>query len=254
MINKTNNNDIDNNESENNIENTNTEMKKIIILSDIHGNLSGLKSIMKEISTYKNITHIVAAGDLFGEGSGLNDLMSLMISHNFIMLYGNHDEYIFDKESVDTVPMIYRPFVIETNNWIKKNMKPEYLDILCNLPASTSIKLNDKNSLRVFHYIKGSPVNCNSNVPINELINEYEQFEENIIAYGHSHEKHVMQIPGKLLINVGYIGRRADGKSDFTVVEYNDEIVVVKQNVAIYDQELEEKMVLENKVPVFKEN
>ena len=50
-------------------------MKRIILVSDINGNIVGLRDIFREIYNLENVTHIIGCGDYFGYDAGANEII-----------------------------------------------------------------------------------------------------------------------------------------------------------------------------------
>lgn len=50
-------------------------MQRIVFMSDIHGNVTGLEAVLNEVKKLENVAHIVALGDYFGWSAGHNDLI-----------------------------------------------------------------------------------------------------------------------------------------------------------------------------------
>ena len=40
--------------------------KRIVLFSDVHGNIAGLEEVMKEVKKLENVEYIVGLGDYFG--------------------------------------------------------------------------------------------------------------------------------------------------------------------------------------------
>lgn len=228
-----------------NIENRPT--KRIILFADVHGNITGLREIFKEVDKLENVTHVIGLGDYFGWGAGHNDIIELCNEKNVILIRGGHEEIlnIIDNSEDDGS---YYPEIYFTHDWLKKNLKEEYYKYVTSLPLEIRIKLNDKYSLIGFHAALGDmeSYTCGSDRELQVLEATYGKLEENIIVYGHYHEPHVLPMDDKILINCASVGqRKKDNLSNYTIIEYDEEKVAIIQKQVPYDKAEEDRLIEE---------
>ena len=65
---------------------------KIGIISDIHGDILALKTVLYRFDELGDIDMILCAGDLVGRGEYPNEVVSLIRERNIIAVRGNHDQ------------------------------------------------------------------------------------------------------------------------------------------------------------------
>ena len=220
-------------------------IKRIVLFSDVHGNITGLKEVMKQVSKLENVTHIIGLGDYFGWGAGCDDIIELCKENNVMLIRGGHEEIlnIIDNGNDDGN---YYSEIYFTHKWLKKNLKQEYYNYVTSLPLEIRIKLNDKYSLIGFHAALGDmeSYTCGSEQPLSVLKNTYGNLEENIIVYGHYHEPHIIPLDDKMLVNCASIGmRKNDNMSNYTIIEYDEEKVAIIQKQVSYDKVEEDRLV-----------
>lgn len=223
------------------------ETKRIVLFADVHGNITGLRAIMKEVGKLENVTRIIGLGDYFGWGAGCDDIIDLCLEHQVTLIRGGHEEILnlIDRgeDKGDYYPEIYF-----THDWLRKNLKPEYYQLVTRLPTEIRIRLNSAYTLIGFHAALGDmeSYTCGSDRELTVLEKTYGGLEENIIVYGHYHEPHVIPMNGKLLINCASVGqRRKDNLSNYTIVEYDEEKVAVIQRQVPYDKDEEDRLIRE---------
>ena len=68
----------------------------LAIISDVHGNLPALKSVLKKIKKL-GCKKIISLGDITGYYSESNKCINLLKSLNANQLMGNHDMYLVDQ-------------------------------------------------------------------------------------------------------------------------------------------------------------
>lgn len=120
--------------------------KRIVLFSDVHGNITGLEEVLKEVKKLENVDHIVGLGDYFGWGAGCNDIIELCLENNVILIRGGHEEILNTIDCKEDNGSYY-PEVYFTHDWLKRNLKSEYYEYVTNLPTEIRIKLNDKYSI-----------------------------------------------------------------------------------------------------------
>lgn len=74
-------------------------MNRIVIFSDIHGNVNGLKAVMNCISKLENVTKIINCGDNFDWGAGTDEIIDICNENDVVMLLGGHEQYLYNFES-----------------------------------------------------------------------------------------------------------------------------------------------------------
>lgn len=220
---------------------------RMVLFADVHGNITGLREVMKEVRKLENVKHIIGLGDYFGWGAGCDDIIDLCLENQVTLIRGGHEEIlnIIDRgeDRGDYYPEIYF-----THDWLKKNLKDEYYRYVTHLPMEIRIKLNSAYSLIAFHAALNDmeSYTCGSDREIEVLEAAYGSLEENIVVYGHYHEPHVIPMNGKLLINCASVGqRRKDNLSNYTIIEYDEKKVAVIQRQVPYDKDEEDRLIQE---------
>jgi predicted phosphodiesterase len=226
-------------------------LNRIILFSDVHGNITGLNTMFDYIKSLEDITHIIGCGDYFGYSAGANEIIDVCKKHNVILLRGGHEELLGNIDRKEDNGK-YFDVIYQTHDWLKKWLKPEYYSYIQELPLDISIKLNENYTLYACHASRGDmeSYTCGSDRPIEVLRKTYGYYEENVIVYGHYHESHIIPMDNKLLINCAAIGgsRKNEDLINFTIIEYNEEKIAVIQKSLPYDTEEELKLVSERKM------
>ena len=226
-------------------------MNRVVLFSDVHGNITGLKEIFKEIEKLENVTHIICCGDYFGYDGGADDIFEMLDAFQVKMIKGDHEEYLV-KLNKDSNALMPHKIINETYDWLKLNLSHANFSRLLNLDTDYSLKLNDSFSIYTCH---AGPNNlssrtCATDIPMNVLRKTYSGIEENIVVYGHHHTPHVIPMDDKILVNCASVGmRKNDNICSYTVIEYNDERVAILQKSLKYDKEAADKLALKRKIP-----
>ena len=68
--------------------------KKIAIITDVHGNLEALTSVLEDIKK-NNFDEIICLGDSIDIGPNSKECIELLIENNVKSVLGNHEIYLF---------------------------------------------------------------------------------------------------------------------------------------------------------------
>ncbi|MGD2155595.1 MAG: metallophosphoesterase family protein [Anaerolineales bacterium] len=225
---------------------------RVALFSDIHGNISGLKAVLAHIDELGGADILYAAGDLITGGPGGEDLLDLLIERQVHMLRGNMEEVVTDLQgSLPRVAEPWKEWAKGTVAWLEERLSPPYWDLLRSLPLSETVTLAPGKRLLVCHATPRNPweMVCAADAPLEDLEEAFGNAEAEIIAYGHYHRHHVMQLGSKLLLNVASVGSWNDDFSAWTLLEYSASRLVIQQYQVPYDTQEETRLRAQRGVP-----
>ena len=90
------------------------------ILSDIHGNLDGLKVVLADAREQK-CTHYVCLGDIVGYGPNPKECLDVVRRLNCPVIMGNHDEYCASEIELTG----FNPMAAEAIRWTRTQLSDE---------------------------------------------------------------------------------------------------------------------------------
>ena len=181
-------------------------MGKVAIISDIHGNLEALKTVLSDIRK-RNVDKIICLGDIVAKGRHFHECIELIKDNCDIVLQGNCDLYFSNNEySEDKV----------NNERIQYNrnlLTNDDILFLKELPYFYEMKISG-NLVRFFH---ATPTLINKFIgDIADLDTYYEMFlpSDNtlsldiadIVVYGHIHKSYMMKLFNRTIVNAGSVG------------------------------------------------
>lgn len=183
-------------------------MEQIAIISDIHGNLEALKTVLEDIKK-RNITRIFCLGDIIGKGSHPHECIELIKKHCEVVLIGNNDDAFTENKA--QFPM--KEIDLKRLDWNRSLLTKEDVKYLANLPYSFEFYMSGS-LIRIFH---ASPDK------IAEFCASYNSFDEkynmflpskntisdkraDVVIFGHCHTTYVEKLFNRTLINVGSVG------------------------------------------------
>lgn len=177
---------------------------RVALISDIHGNLVALDTVLADIAREK-VDQIVCLGDVATLGPKPREVLQRIKDLNCPCILGNHDHYLLD-------PSILRdymdaPWFAESVAWCTKQLKEEDFQFLQTFQPLYEIPLDPINKLLCFH---GSPKSHTDIIlamtpptNVDELLGGY---RATVMAGGHTHMQMMRQHKGIMLVNVGSVG------------------------------------------------
>ena len=181
-------------------------MDKIAVISDIHGNLEALKSVLADIEKRK-IDKVYCLGDVIGKGRNSNECLNLL--KDCIIVYGNWEDFFNHKRITNEASeKRYQLLDKQLSDSNKKRLKT--------FPLCYEFYMSGR-LVRMFH---ATPDNAWDNVlNIDRIDKLYQQFlptkytskeVADIIVYGHTHTQNLMKLYNRTLINTGSVGNAFD--------------------------------------------
>lgn len=178
-------------------------LTKIAIISDIHGNLNALNSVLKDIKRRK-IKHIYCLGDIAFKGSNPSECIKLIRKNCEVVIQGNCDE-IFSRDSCDKNN--------EKGNWNYNLLKQEDREYLRKLPFCHEFYMSGS-YVRILH---STPTSQFDFININEdndkkyklfLPSKYTISDKkaDILIQGHYHTQHLEKLYNRTRIITGSVG------------------------------------------------
>ena len=185
---------------------------KIAVLSDIHGNLLALESVLEDIQS-KNCDKILFLGDYALAGpeptDTVNFCMSLSEHDNVEMIQGNTDKMIVEfSEDIYQKVAQGAPIMANALREGANTLGEKQKQFLKELPTTKSLTIDDVKILMVH----GSPRRNNEDImpdtPLEKVEEMLSGVNEDLILCGHTHIPCGFQTNTKqTVVNVGSAGR-----------------------------------------------
>ena len=226
---------------------------RIALLSDIHGNIVGLQTVLARIDQLGGADILFALGDFLAVGPGTDDLIDLLLARQARMIRGNWDEIFIDMDRyLERTPPDAHSFVMKNYEWLLHNVSSDAQKLIAGLPLTDEIEPETGRRLFVCHAAPDDPWSraCSANIPTATLRDVYGSVQADVVAYGHYHAHHIVPLDYKLLINVASVGMKRGGQSAFTMLEYADERWTIQQYQVPYDTEQFARLSRERGVPL----
>lgn len=211
---------------------------RIALLSDIHGNIHALESVLEDIDR-QNPDRVYCLGDLVGYGAHPNEVIELIRSRGIPTIMGNYDDGVgFDK---DDCGCAYKGAEMRrlgdlSLQWSKERVTAENKAFLRALHANIRFEAEGKRMLLVH----GSPRKINEYLfedrPLFSLERIARECDADLLAFGHTHLPYQKDVLGVRFVNDGSVGKPKDGdtRAAYAFIDVSDEIQVTIRRVA-YD-------------------
>ena len=187
-------------------------MDRIAIISDIHGNLEALKSVLSDIEE-RNINRIFCLGDIIAKGTHQQECVDLVKEKCEIIIKGNCDEYFTSDIDLSTKTQSEIDRII----WNKNKLNDETKKYLNNLPYCYEFYMSG----RIVRLVHAHPEKIDKFVGnIDKIHRLYELFlpspntisneKADVLVYGHIHTPYIQKIYNRIIINTGSVGNAID--------------------------------------------
>ena len=228
-------------------------MKRALI-SDIHGNLEALESVLADIDS-QSIKEIYCLGDIIGYGPNPCECLDLVMKRCKKTILGNHDQAaLFDPDG-------FNPMALQAIFWTRDQLDAgpgsstqlnARWDFLGELP-----RFIDEGEFQCVH---GSPRDPTNEYVFPEFVFDTRKMEilfgkiEHLCFMGHTHlpgvftteceflapeeHDHVFQVDeGKLMVNVGSVGQPRDENNKSCYVVWDSEEKSITYRRIDYDRD-----------------
>ena len=190
----------------------------IVIVSDIHGNLPALESVLEDINKY-NVTKIISLGDVSGYYPFINEVIGLLKLYDAVNIVGNHDRYIIDntecpRSDSANVCLKYQKEIITNSNkeWLKQSINKYEFDNI------TMVHGGWRDPVDEYMY---------------QVTDEYfHNLNYKYFFCGHTHVQICITLGGgKVFVNPGSVGQPRDGnkKAAYCIFDENSHFVELKR-------------------------
>lgn len=212
---------------------------KFAIISDIHGNMLALRSVLEDIKS-NNVDKIFCLGDLAMAGPDPNKTIEFVKTQNWTIIQGNTDKMIanFSEDLFEKLSSV-APIMANALKQDVEEISNENIEYLKNLPENKSVELEGLKILLVHGSPRKNDENIYPNLPANEIEEMIKNVDETVIFCGHTHIPCGYQTESKKsIINVGSIGRPFIEKPDacYVLAEINNGELSIEHRMIDYDR------------------
>lgn len=188
-------------------------MNRIAIISDIHGNLPALETVLKDIKN-KNIDRIICLGDLAGKGPSSCEVVDIIREQCESVIKGNWDHFMAN-HNMDAHAIL----------WHQNKLGIDRIKYLDELPMYSEFYMSGR-LVRLCH---ASPNDLFHRTHLSTAKEErFKLFmpteslnkDADVVGYGDIHGAHIDNFDGKTIFNVGSVGNPLEiTQSSYAILE-----------------------------------
>jgi len=201
-------------------------VKRVAIITDIHGNLLALDASLEAIDAI-GVERIYCGGDLVGYGPYPNDVCRLIEERGFPTIYGNYD-YAIGRDLEDCgcayVTQHDRELGQQSVAWTLAHTDQRAKDFMWGLPFDLRFEFGSQR-VRLMH---GSPRKVNEYLFEDKPARTFERIAAgadcDVLVFGHTHKPWIHEYGGVLFVNCGSVGKPKDGdpRAGFAILELDE--------------------------------
>jgi predicted phosphodiesterase len=232
------------------------------LISDIHANLPALEAVLDHIASQPDIAATYHLGDLVGYAPWPDETVALLGAREIEGIAGNYDSTVAADykhcgcryEDPQQEELSHVSFA-----WTKAHTSPATKKILGALPFRLDIKPNGGHaSGPTLILVHGTPtlntVYWTEDRPdsfCTQMASLAGAKTGDVIAFGHTHLPWYREVEGIHFVNTGTVGRPKDGdwRAGYTIVEINNDKVVIDYMRIDYDVEHAIRGIRESDLP-----
>ncbi len=229
------------------------------IISDIHGNLEALESVLTEIDNRK-VDSLICLGDVVGYGPNPNECVEIIQEKAEIILAGNHDYAPLGKLDIS----YFNPWAKSAIEWTSEHLTQSSIDFLLNLPLKKEL-----DGFTIVHATPNDPEDWNYIITIGDAVKNFPEFKGQICFVGHSHVPMIVTLNEnedyrvirnnpvlidpklRFIINVGSVGQPRDFIPKAAYAIYDTEEQIYELFRVKYDIEVTQSKIIKQGLPRF---
>ncbi|MCC5893034.1 metallophosphoesterase family protein [Exiguobacterium sp.] len=216
---------------------------RLAILTDIHGNVQALDAVLKQLDEQK-ITDIWSLGDMIAMGPDSNEVMARLLDRGVRMISGNHDEAVLSLLAGHGHPASYA-HTREHHEWVARTLRPEYADVLFQLPRTIEQQMGDERVYGIHYHIPAEQRHATIlEEPFHEILEAtlpnmqqlYGAYDADIICFGHHHPVHLFKDASKRYVNPGALGVARDDLARYGLLSIEEDGLSIDLKTVPYDK------------------
>ncbi len=201
---------------------------KVIVISDIHGNLEALNKVLEYIDRLEEEKRVVCLGDIVGYGPNPVECFNIVESLTDTICLGNHEDAILDTSYDYQINRHARTAI----RWTREVLDDEIKEAIKKLPLHI-----EKDNILYVHASPDDPMQWKYITNDGNAYSSLIEMKHSLCFVGHSHipgvycyqkierdgKKVVISKEGKTIVNVGSVGQPRDGSPMLSFAVFDDD-------------------------------
>ena len=222
-------------------------MKRVVVLSDIHGNLAALDAVVARLPALKP-DQVAILGDhaLFGpQPSETIDLIQQLQKKGALVTGGTGDIAVADLDYAASFPSLaggLPPGLKAAVEWASDALDDDRIEWLRSLPSERRIRYGEI-AVTFCHASPGSrTIPLSADLDPSTTLELIGQTDARLVCVGFTHQARVKDYGWKVLVDAGSAGLPYDGEASaaFAVIDIDPEAATISAEIhrATYDTEV----------------
>jgi len=211
---------------------------RIAIVSDIHGNLEALESVLRDAQKC-GVEHFICAGDAIDPLPQSQRVLDRLEELRAPLIRGNHEDYV--------LRALQNPFdpIASAPNWepvrlVARSLNPDTIARLNRLPMTLTVAHEHAGPLLICHSSPRSNLHGWRILVDDDMAKELQQRSEPTIVCGHWHLQDTRRWRDKTLILNGSVGIPLNGKiaAEYVIIEARNDTWQSEHRQVPYDNQI----------------
>jgi putative phosphoesterase len=212
-------------------------MRRIALLSDVHGNLPALEAVIEDFS-HREIDEVWNLGDFLGYAPFPNEVVQTFRQTKAVSIIGNYDLKVLafkkkqNKWEHKKIPEKYLAF-----EWNYDHLSEDTTAYLESLPQQTRVQVGALTALLVHGSPDSIDEHLGSATPRARFEEMATDWDADLIVCGHSHEPFAKKVKGTWFVNPGSVGRPEGGdqRASYAILEIEGKELKAEHKRVRYD-------------------
>jgi predicted phosphodiesterase len=186
-------------------------MTSVALVSDIHGNLPALETVVDDVQRWQPDA-VYVLGDMINGACWSGEVLDLLAQLGWPMLIGNHDDAVMQLGSARMEPRYAERRHYGALWWTRQSLLPRHLLTLESLPVERCLSVPDAPPIRLVHGLPGDFFRgFRPDTPEQWAVSWLDGVAERAVAGGHTHFPMERRFGRWLVLNSGSVGVPYDG-------------------------------------------
>ena len=181
---------------------------QVALLSDIHGNLVGLKTVLSDLKT-RSVGQVLCLGDVAATGPQPREVVELLQTMNWPCVMGNTDETLAKNipEEVGEMPEEEKRRTEALDEWTRDQLGKTHRGYISTFKPTITINITNGPKFLCYH---GSPRSNQEGIFATTSEDDLTKYLQNqhadIFAGGHTHTQMFRRFQSSIIVNPGSVG------------------------------------------------
>tara|TARA_B100000029_G_C17392669_1_gene893996 strand:- start:262 stop:957 length:696 start_codon:yes stop_codon:yes gene_type:complete len=181
---------------------------KIAILSDIHGNYTALKAVLRDVEN-EGVKKLFCLGDYVGYYYEPEKCIDLLFNWDIECVRGNHENMLFEIIKNSKLLEYYKNIHGSGIEEALEKLNSKHLQFLEKMPETLEVIIKNFN----FILCHGSPWDVNYYLYPDREISVFKKcasLGKDFVLLGHTHRQMIKKVDSTIIINPGSVGQPRD--------------------------------------------